>query len=151
MLPPEAYERAVREAELLLQISIESVAIEDLHAAVAGHVICVFRGPRTMTGRRMALRVPIVLDEKAGRPGGVAYTRADHLIVGRILEAYVHEDASGPQVVLGICAVLDSPTQRSVLEERLQPSASPARAVLRFWVLGLLAALLLVAVFFSMR
>ena len=126
MLPPEAYERARREAELLIQLSIESVDIEDLHAMVGGPVIGVFRGPRTAIGRRMRLRAPIAKSESKGRPSGVAYTPVEQLRPGRVLEAYVNEDASGPQLVLGMCTVLDGATEHSVLEERLGPPAAPA-------------------------
>ena len=132
MLPEDAYICAAREASSLLQLSITSVEVGELHATVSGTVARVFHGADRLLGQSLVLEVPVITEHTAAPPSGIGRTPAKRIRPGRVLEAYVNETDSGPEIPLGMCAVLERPTDEPQLETLFAASSErPRRSQMR--------------------
>lgn len=111
MHPPERYRRARQDAAYHLQLRIDEAVLAEGTATLSGPVVRVFRGPSSLIGGPMTLRVLYVPAGGDRRPpGGIGRVPAESIAAGRILEAYVDVTPSGCEIALGLQALLDAPT-----------------------------------------
>jgi hypothetical protein len=121
MLPPEKYEEAARRAECHVQTAIEHVSIVGDKARLSGPVVKVFRGSPNLAGMRLELEVRCFEPGDASPPSGTGRFPVEALRAGRVVEAFVNQPLSAPEIPLGLCGILDGATETPQIQMRSAP------------------------------
>lgn len=139
MRPPEHYVQAADYADGHIQLLIEHVSASAPLATVTGPVVRVFRGSHELLRRRVSLQLHYyVPGETHVRPGGIGLKPLAEIRVGRVVEALINTRADAIQIPLGLCMLLDAPTETP---QYVLAPAEPASAGVGPTWLGVLAAL----------
>lgn len=112
-----------------MQVAIEDVVAGSGEATVSGPVVSVFRGPHNLLGTRVRLSVACVerAEEADWSPDGIGRFPIGSVRTGRVLEALVNDTPSGPEIALGLCAVVEAASTTPHLPLDFNPAAALGR------------------------